>query len=114
MQMLLIVLNQIEKLNALLDRFIEKGFSGATVLSSSGFVKEITGKRNTEDYPIFGLLRRSLSGFHDESKTIFMILKEDQIETAKSTVREVIGDLSKPDTAIMCTLPVIDIEGVRF
>jgi hypothetical protein len=43
-----------------------------------------------------------------------MVLKDEQVEEAKMVIRQVVGDLSKPDTAVMFTLPVLTAEGVKF
>lgn len=49
-----------------------------------------------------------------ESKTIFMVLTDEKAKEAKKIIREVVGDLSKPDTAVIFTLPVLSTEGVEF
>jgi nitrogen regulatory protein PII len=112
MQLLVIVLSEIEKLDTLLDDLLKNGFTGATILNSTGMVREV-GK-NIDSYPLFGSLRYMIDLDRDESKTIFMILKDEQVEAAKKIVRDSVGDLSKPDTAILFTLPVSSAEGVRF
>jgi len=112
MKLLLIVLNKVEKLEELLEAFMDHGICGATILGSTGMVRELG--RRIEDYPIFGTLRYLIDFERKESKTIFLVLKDEQVETARETVREVIGDLSQPDTAIMFTLPVLSAEGVGF
>lgn len=112
MQFLLVVLNKVEKLNTLLEKLVEHNICGATILDSTGMVRELI--KNNEDYPIFGTLRLFIDTDRQESKTIFMVLKEEQIEEAKSVVRQVIGDMSKPDTAVMFTLPIISVEGVKL
>lgn len=112
MQLLLMVLNKVEKLEELLEALMEHGICGATILGSTGMVREL-GKR-IEDYPIFGTLRYLIDFERKESKTIFMVLKDEQVETVKKTVRDIIGDLSQPDTAILFTLPVLSAEGVGF
>lgn len=112
-QMLLVVLNRTEKLNDLLDAFIEHDLSGATILKSIGMVKMLA--KNIEHYPILGSLRRMMEEEdRKDSKTIFMVLHDDKIETAKTCVRQVLGDLSQPNTAILLTLPVLSVEGVGF
>ena len=112
MQLLLIVLNKVEKLDDLLESFMEQGFIGATILSSNGMMKELA--KNSEDFPIFGALRFQLNLDREENKTIFMVLKDDQVETVKKIIRKVIGDISKPDSAIVFTLPILSAEGIGF
>lgn len=112
MQLLLIVLNKIEKLDELLETFLDNDFSGATIISSTGMMSELA--KNMEDLPIFGSLRYMIDLDREETKTIFMALKNDQVEPAKKVVREVVGDLSKPDTAVMFTLPILSVEGIEL
>ncbi len=112
MQFLLIVLNKVELLETLLERFMESGICGATILSSTGMVRELS--KSSEDFPIFGTLRFLIDPDRKESKTIFAVLKEEKIDIAKRIIREVVGDLSKPDTAVVFTLPVLSAEGVEL
>ncbi|AUS98427.1 hypothetical protein CDQ84_03930 [Clostridium thermosuccinogenes] len=112
MQFLLIVLNKVELLDTLLEKLMEHGIRGATILNSTGMVRELA--KCNEDFPIFGTLRYLVDLDRQESKTIFMVLKDEQVEEAKKVIREVLGDMSKPDTAVMFTLPVLSAEGVDF
>ncbi len=112
MQLLLIVLNRVELLDALLGKLMDNGIHGATILNSTGMVRELT--KSNEDFPIFGTLRYLVDPDRKESKTIFMVLKDEQVEETKKIVRQVIGDISQPDTAVMFTLPVLSAEGVEF
>lgn len=117
MQMLLVVLNRVERLDPLLEAFMEQGLGGATILRSTGMVKMLAKNvKNIEDSPLFASLRFLLEddGERTENHTFFMILQDEKVETAKQTVREVVGDLSQPNSAIMLTLPVLSAEGVGF
>ena len=75
-------------------------------------VRELS--KNSEEFPFFGTLRYIIDLDRQESKTIFMVLKDNQVETAKQIVRKVVGDISKPDTAVIFTLPVLSAEGVEL
>ncbi|MFA5562462.1 MAG: hypothetical protein WDA00_07495 [Eubacteriales bacterium] len=112
MQLLLIVLNKVELLDPLLKRLLDEELCGGTILSSTGMLRELA--RSTEDLPLFGALRLHLNPNRKESKTILLALDETKTERAKEIVRDVIGDLSKPDTAVMFTLPILSAEGVEF
>lgn len=112
MQLLLIVLNRVEKLDEILEKLMQHGFTGATIINSTGMMKELA--KNIENYPIFGTLRYLIDMDRDENKTIFMVLKDEQVEKAKEIIRKVIGDLSKPDSAILFTLPILSAEGIGF
>lgn len=112
MQLLLIVLSKTELLETLLDKLMENGFSGATILSSTGMMRELA--KYDEDMPIFAPLRYMIDLDRKESKTIFMVLKEEKIIKAKEIIKSVTGDLSKPDTAILFTLPISSAEGIGY
>lgn len=112
MQLLLIVINKVEKLDELLEAFLDKGFSGATIISSTGMVSEL-GK-HMENFPIVASLSYIIDLERQENKTIFMALKDEQVEPAKKIVRDIIGDLSKPDTAVLFTLPILTAEGIEI
>jgi nitrogen regulatory protein P-II 1 len=112
MQLLLLVLNKIEKMDELLEALVAEGITGATILSSIGMVRELSGR---EEYlPIFGSAWLSADPDRKESKTIFLVLSNDQISKARNVIHQVIGDMSKPDTAVLFTLPVLSAEGIGY
>jgi hypothetical protein len=111
MRLILIVLNKIELLETLLKKLAEEEISGATILNSTGMLRELS---KNADVPIFGSWRFHINLERSESKTIFLALEEEKVEKAKAIIREVIGDISKPDTAVMFTLPILDVEGVEY
>lgn len=110
MQFMLLVLNRTEVLDHLLEELMNQGICGATILNSTGMMREIA--KNSEDFPIFGMLRSLVNLEKKESKTIFMVLSDDKVAQAKEIVRQVVGDLSQPDSAVLFTLPVLSAEGV--
>lgn len=112
MQLLIIVLNRVNRLDELIETMVEHGFTGATILSSTGMLRELA--KSNEDFPLFGSLRYLIDTDREESKTIFMVLHDEQIEAAKQVVRTVVGDLSKPDTAVLFVLPILSVEGIEF
>lgn len=110
MQLLLIVMNKVEKLDDLLETLLEEGYSGATIINSTGMISKMA--KHMENYPIFGSLRFLVDFDREENITIFMALKDEQVESVKKIVRNVIGDLSQPNTAVMFTLPILSVEGI--
>lgn len=112
MQLMVMVLNRVEALDSLLERFMEDGICGATILNSTGMVKELA--KSSEDFPIFGTLRMLINPDRKESKTLFMVLTDEKVEKAKKIIRDIVGDLSEPDSAVIFTLPVLSTEGVEF
>ena len=111
MQLLLLVLNRVEKLDDLLEALMEAKISGATILNSIGMVREMASQ---EYQPIFGSPWFLSDPDRKESKTIFLVLSDEQAVKARGVIGRVIGDMSKPDTAVLFTLPVLSAEGTGF
>lgn len=111
MQLLLLVLNDVEMLTPLLETLMANNIRGATILNSTGMARELC--RNGEDYPIFGTLRYLMDPEREESRTVFMVLKDEQVPIAKKIIRDMLGGLKGPDTGVMFTLPVSSAEGIE-
>lgn len=48
---------------------------------------------------MFGALRQLFDPARESSKTLMMVLSEEEIQKAKLVVRQVVGGLDHPDTA---------------
>ena len=85
MQLLVLVLNQVDKLDELLKAFVNEGITGATIINSTGMIKELAG--HMEYQPIFGSHWFNID--HDRKKAnFFMALSEEQVKKPdKSFVR---------------------------
>lgn len=109
MQMVVVVLNKLECLEDLLTQMAQEGLLGATVLDSRGMAHILCD----ENTPMFGMLRSILNPDRKESKTVFAVLSDEQVELARRIVRQVTGGLDKPDTGIMFSVPTMFIEGLE-
>ncbi len=111
MKLLVVVLNKVEMLEPILETLTARGIRGATILNSTGMLKELT---KTENLPLFGSLRFLADPTREESKTMLMVLNDEKLNIAKQTMRDMLGDLSKPNTAIMFSLNINDAEGLTL
>ena len=104
------VLNRTEHLESLLQEFSNQGLRGATVLDSRGMARIL----HTEDeMPIFYGLRAIMEPEHRSSKTIFMVLPDEQVDKARKIVNQVTGGLDVPDSGIMFAMPLTMVEGLE-
>lgn len=110
MEALFIVLNKTEKLDALMVSFAEHGITGGTILDSKGMAKYLYSEHH--ELPMFGSLYMLMNDGRPMNKTIFMLLKKEKVETAKSIVKETLGDLNQENMGIMFTIPVSSVEGL--
>lgn len=109
MQMLMVILKKVELVEEIMQKLAESGIRGGTIVEGTGMAKALV---NMEDLPMFGMLRHMLV---DEeklvSKLLIFVLKNEQVEITKGTIKEVIGDFSEPNTGIMFSIPITDVEG---
>lgn len=112
MQVLFIVLNKTECLEDLLKAFSENNLHGATILESQGMAHALDSFSEL-DFTLS--LHALLNPSHKESKTIFMVIKDEtEADLVSSIVNDVTGGLSKPDTGILFTMPVNRLEGFKL
>ncbi len=110
MQMLIIVLNKINKLDDLLMEFTNNGIRGGTIIDSMGMVRALADEHS--DMPLFGSLKMILNENRPFNKTIFMVLKDEKVSIAMECVRNVVGNINEEGTGIMFTVPVNQVEGL--
>lgn len=111
MKCVIFILHQTEKLEALLYMLSKVQISGATIMESTGMAQTLFNSKNGA---ILDSLQFLLHPTNEENHTILMVLKEDQVPIAKQAIRDVIGDLSQPNTGILFTLPIEEVEGLRL
>lgn len=110
MKLLILVTSQKDKVDELIEALAMKKIAGATMVDSTGMARVITKGSNS---PLLDSLAALLNPSNVGSTTIFMVIKEEQVEVVKSVADQVIGDLSKPDTGILFTLPVDETYGLK-
>ena len=111
MQVVTLVLNKTELLEALLEELYKAGVHGATVLESTGMARVLDA--SGDDLPMFGALRQLLDPQRTSSKTVVMVLRDEQVEGVRAVIRRVTGGLNHPDTGILFTVPALTMEGLE-
>lgn len=110
MQLLVVILNKIEKLDDLLLELIDNGIRGGTIIDTMGMVRTLADEHS--EIPFFGSLKNILNADRPINKTIFMVLPDNKVPVAKSCVRKVIPNLEDENTGIMFTIKVDTVEGL--
>ena len=108
-QVLVLVLNKVEVLETLMLELNQAGLKGATIINTTGMGHALAS--NEDESYIIASLREMFAGTRVDSRTLFMVLSEKKMPIARSVIRNVVGDLSKPNTGIMFSLPVDFVEG---
>ena len=107
MKLLVLFLNKVEKLEEVLEGFVEIGVSGATVLDSVGM-----GHILCEEVPIFAGLRFMFAGAKPHNKTILSVIMDEKEDEVVGLLQKILGDLGKPGTGIVFTVPLDRVEGL--
>ncbi|NLK29649.1 MAG: hypothetical protein GX305_01145 [Aminobacterium colombiense] len=110
MQMLVIVLNKVDKVESLFKEFINIGVRGATIIDSTGMARVL--HEDIDKIPLFGSIKMLINDQYPYNKTIFVVLEDEQVQPAIDAVKRVVEDLSKPDVGILFTIPVNCVEGL--
>lgn len=112
MNILFLILNKTEYLDEILDKFVDIGIKGATILDSQGMGSALTN--GGKDIPFFGGLRSLLDNARPYNKTIFTVIEDEEIlNAAVKSVQKILGDMEEPGVGVMFTLPVGKIYGMR-
>ncbi|MFZ9704426.1 MAG: P-II family nitrogen regulator [Bacilli bacterium] len=110
MKLLMYVLSHVEKLQTLLKEFNTAGISGATIIDSSGMGRELSER---DEFSIFGSMRALIDQNNKTTKTLFMVVEDDEVKKVEKVIEKVIGDLSKPDQGILFTVPLDYVKGYK-
>ncbi len=114
MNVLFIVLNKPNYLEELLDKFIEIGVKGATILDSQGmgFAMNHGGHGNE---PFFGKIRSMIDNSRPYNKTVFTVIEDEEtLAKAVRAAKEVFGDVYEPGIGMMFTMPVNNVYGMKL
>lgn len=108
MKLLVLILNKVEKLEEVLEGFLEEGVTGATVIDSVGM-----GHILSEEVPIFAGLRFMFAGAKPHNKMILSVIKEEKVESVVRLLKKILGNLDQPGTGIIFTLDLDCVEGLK-
>ena len=103
MQVIFVVLNKIECLEDLLARLKKAGVTGGTIIDSL---------EESDDSYLLGSLRLFLENPRPDSKTIFFIVNNEQVELVRKTVSDALGGIDNHDTGIVFGIPISFADGL--
>jgi hypothetical protein len=111
MRLVVFVLNQNEKLEALLAEFARTGISGATILHSTGMARVLTNY-DGDDIPFIGSIRSLLNPERSKSHTILLVIRDDQLKFVIESIEKVVGNICNEDTGIIFSMPLDFVKGL--
>jgi hypothetical protein len=107
---LLVVLNDLSRLDGLLKTYLANDVRGCTILSSKGMTHTVL--EGDDDPSHFPSIRPFVNLAREESKTLLIIDTPNEINRIVKITLEVVGDINKPDTGFMITFPIENAYGL--
>lgn len=108
MKLVVYVMNQTHLLDEFLHELNEDGVKGATILSSTGMARKLV---QTEEWEFIGSLRSLYDNPRMDSKVIFIVVEDEKTKTVYEIIKKVCGDLRKPHSGIVFTMPIENVSG---
>jgi nitrogen regulatory protein P-II 1 len=108
MKLIIFVLNQEERLEEILEAFLELGINGATILDSIGM-----GRILAHDIPIFAGFQNLLHDTRPGNKTILSVVPEKKVERIIQAIEQIIGSLDEPGNGVFISLPIDMVKGYK-
>lgn len=110
MKLLIFVTSHENVISPLMERLAKDGIKGASIVECEGMLKSIEST-DLGDKIILGSIRQFLNPERAKNKMVLIATNKDNIETCKNAIKDICGDLSKPDNGIMFVLPIEYVEG---
>jgi nitrogen regulatory protein PII len=108
MTLLVFICNKPEKLEEVLEGFLEIGVTGATIIDTVGM-----GQILSSEVPIFAGFRSLFRGASTVNKTILSVIKEPaKVREALALIDEIVGGMDKPGAGIVFTVPIDNVRGL--
>ncbi len=108
MELLIAVINDVDRVDEILAGFLEIGVTGATVIDSEGM-----GRVLSQEIPVFAGLQTLISRSRPQNQMLFSVIADPAtMGRALQIIQEVCGRFEDPATGIAMTIPVNRVIGL--
>jgi hypothetical protein len=113
-ELIVMVIDDADKVGDVLNAWLEAGVSGVTLLDSAGLGHEFTEHSMRSDLPFIPSLESLLRVREERSRTLLSVVSDGfDVEKLIAATEAVTGSLDEPDTGILFTLPVTRARGLH-
>jgi len=108
------VLQDVEKLEDILNAWEKAGAGGVTIIPSIGLARLKEKSALREDFPIIPTLEDLIETPQENNRTLFTVVTSTEVkdEIISSTLR-ITGDLNLPNSGLLFTVPVDQAFGLN-
>lgn len=107
---MVLILSKVDVLDSLLEGYSAAGISGATIIDSVGLAMMLS--KLESNFLSSSIKSMFGSNSEEDNKTILSIIEDDKLDLARRVIYSTVGDLSKPNTGILFTVPLDFAEGL--
>lgn len=112
MYVLVLVLEQLDKLPEILKNLIRIGLTGTTVLESTGMGRLLAEWKI--EVPILQEIQTIVEDKSRVNKTLFTVIEDDdKLQEAIAAIKEVTGNLDEHGKGILFAFPITYAEGIN-
>lgn len=112
MNVVVFVLDCLERCPDLLSAWEEAGAEGITILESAGLRRVRAAMR--DDLPLMPSLRDLLASQETHHRTMFTVVPDDTtVDRIVAATERVVGDLSQPNSGFLFVVPVSRVLGLQ-
>lgn len=110
--LVLMVLFEVGKLNAVMAAWQEAGAPAITILDSVGS-REMDEHGRGDDLPLMPTIKDLLRGDESPRKTMFSVVEDGAVDPIIEATESLLGDLTQPRKGILVVLPLARVVGYR-
>jgi len=112
-QMVMLVMEELEKASQVINAWERVGVSGITIMESTGVGRTRAEMAIRDDIPMMPSLTQLLQTREEEHRTIFTLADSDaMVDALIDATQEITGDLDGPNKGILFVVPVLRAVGV--
>ncbi|MHB1294656.1 MAG: hypothetical protein ACYC4R_06630 [Anaerolineae bacterium] len=107
-QMVMLVLDQVDRLDDVIEAWYQAGVGGITIMESTGGYRRRSYRRMARRFPFDFGHPDTLQGHY----TVFAIVDgPDVVERCLIAAEQVVGDLALPNTGVFASWPLARVKG---
>jgi hypothetical protein len=111
-KLIIMVLDDADKLPEVLAAWHRQGAGGVTILESSGLAR-LSAQYGRDDLPLFPGLRAFLEAREVHHRTLFTVIPDDvDLDGFFDASEAVTGPMAQPASGIIMALPVLAVRGL--
>lgn len=109
-----LVLDDPDKVEQILESWLEVGVSGVTIWHSTGLARELNRRRSRDDLPLIPSLQSLFHTREEPHRTLWAIVPNGfDMQALVTATEKITGSLDGPDSGILFVIPIARVWGLN-